>query len=187
MAEKTSYIRIDRNIVHWKWWFDHNTLVVFLYLLIEANIKDNGFSGQTIRRGQLVTSLPSLCRSTGLTIQQVRTAIKHLKSTGEITSKVFNKFQVITIVNYDKYQDITGKKPYKQQSTNSQATDKQHHLEKGEKGEKGEKEKGRSAPPPSPVGRNGVPKLRDEGTVDDIPEMYRDMFDSYQAYFDFRS
>lgn len=185
MAEKTSYIRIDRNIIHWRWWNDHNTVIVFLYMLIKANIVDNGFSGQIIRRGQLVTSLPSLCNSTGLTIMQVRTALQHLKSTGEITVKRFPKFQVITIVNYDKYQDLTGKTSYKQQSSNSQATDKQHHLEKGEKGEKGEKERrGRSAPV-SPPGKKSLPD-RDEGTVDDIPEKYRDQFQSYAEFYDWR-
>lgn len=188
MADKTSYIRIDRNIVHWRWWFDHNTLVVFLLLLIEANIKDNGFSGQIIKRGQVVTSLPSLCKSTGLTIQQVRTAIRHLKSTGEITGKSYSRYQVITIVNYDKYQDLTGKKPYNQQAANRQLTGKQQHYEKGEKGEKKEKNKGRSAPG-SPSGKNDA-HLRlgpEEGTAEDIPEEYKGRFSAWAEYWRWRN
>ena len=192
MAEKTTYIRLDRNIINWKWWYDHNTLIVFLFLLIRANIHDNGFSGQIIRRGQVCTSLPSLSNSTGLTIQQVRTAIKHLKSTGEITSKAFSKYQVITIVNYDKYQDLTGKKPYNQQAANSHVTGKQQHIEKKEKEEK-ERRKGRSAPS-SPPGepKRGTDAFRakshlllkpDEGTVDDIPTAYRD--GTYGEFADF--
>ena len=37
-------------------------------------------------------------------MQNVRTAIKHLILTGEITSKQQAKFTVITVKNYDKYQ-----------------------------------------------------------------------------------
>lgn len=200
MAEKTTYIRLDRNIINWKWWYDHNTLIVFLFLLIRANIHDNGFSGQTIRRGQVCTSLPTLSNSTGLTIQQVRTAIKHLKSTGEITSKAFSKYQVITIVNYDKYQDLTGKKPYNQQADNSHVTGKQQHIEKKEKKEK-ERRKGRSAPgSPSAVSaeipERGTAAFKakshillkpDEGTLDDIPDIYHGMFKTFEEYVRYRN
>ena len=200
MAEKTTYIRLDRNIINWKWWYDHNTLIVFLFLLIKANIHDNGFSGQIIRRGQVCTSLPSLSNSTGLTIQQVRTAIKHLKSTGEITSKAFSKYQVITIVNYDKYQDLTGKKPYNQQAANSHVTGKQQHIEKKEKKEK-ERRKGRSAPgSPSAVSaeipERGTAAFKakshillkpDEGTLDDIPDIYHGMFKTFEEYVRYRN
>ena len=200
MAEKTTYIRLDRNIINWKWWYDHNTVIVFLFLLIRANIHDNGFSGQIIRRGQVCTSLPSLSNSTGLTIQQVRTAIKHLKSTGEITSKAFSKYQVITIVNYDKYQDLTGKKPYNQQATNSHVTGKQQHIEKKEKKEK-ERRKGRSAPgSPSAVSaeipERGTAAFKakshillkpDEGTLDDIPDIYHGMFKTFEEYVRYRN
>lgn len=190
MAEKTSYIRLDRNIIHWKWWYDHNTLIVFLYLLIQANIKDNGFSGIIIRRGEVCTSHQSIGKSTGLTIQQVRTAISHLKSTGEITSKPYSKFQVITIVNYNKYQDLTGKTPYKQQASNNQLTGKQQHLEKVENIENGrrkrnKKEKSITSPL---VGASDVPKAMrmkpiDEGTVDDIPVELRDICPTYPDYW----
>ena len=200
MADKTTYIRLDRNIINWKWWYDHNTLIVFLFLLIRANIHDNGFSGQIIRRGQVCTSLPSLSNSTGLTIQQVRTAIKHLKSTGEITSKAFSKYQVITIVNYDKYQDLTGKKPYNQQADNSHVTGKQQHIEKKEKEEK-ERRKGRSAPgSPSAVSaeipERGTAAFKakshillkpDEGTLDDIPDIYHGMFKTFEEYVRYRN
>lgn len=190
MADRTTYIRIDRNILHWRWFKNQNTLSVFLAILIEANIRDNEFLNLKIKRGQLATSLQSLCNSTGLTIQQVRTAISHLKSTGEITIKRYSRFQVITVVNYDKYQDLTGKSTYKQQSDNNQITINQQQSKNVENIENGENGNSRSAPP-SPSStfrpRNGIPKPRDEGTVDDIPEMYRDMFKSYQEYFDYRS
>ncbi len=190
MAEKTSYIRLDRNIVHWKWWHDHNTLIVFLYLLIQANIKDNGFSGQIVHRGEVVTSIPSLCNATGLTIRQVRTAISHLKSTGEVTDRTFTKFRIITIVNYDKYQDLTGKTPYRKtderQSNDSQATAPREYreIENGRR-KRNKKEKSITSPL---VGASDVPKAMrmkpiDEGTVDDIPVELRDICPTYPDYW----
>lgn len=126
VAEKTTFILLDRNIKQWRWWKDLKTAMVFLNLLIDANITEHGFSGQIIHRGEVVTSLPSLCNATGLTIREVRTAISHLKSTGEVTDRVYPKFRVITIVNYDKYQNptgkSTGKKTGKRQANDRQAT-----------------------------------------------------------------
>lgn len=201
MADKTSYIRIDRNIIHWKWWHDHNTLIVFLYLLIQANIKDNGFSGQIVHRGEVVTSLPSLCNATGLTIRQVRTAISHLKSTGEVTDRIFTKFRIITIVNYDKYQDLTGKTPYRKtverQSNDRQATVPREYRER----ENGRSKKGRSAPV-SPSATETVNPERgtdgfrskshlllkaDEGTLDDIPDLYKGQFETFAEYWRYRN
>ena len=204
MADKTSYIRLDRNIINWKWWHDHNTLIIFLFLLIKANIHDNGFSGQTIKRGQVVTSYQTLCNSTGLTIQQCRTAISHLKSTGEITSKAYSKFQVITIVNYKQYQEVTRSLTGKQQAINTQSTRNQQQ-EKDNK----TRNKGKTViPPKSPTGgltppaaetdkpERGTDGFRskshlllkaDEGTLDDIPELYKGQFKTFAEYWRYRN
>lgn len=191
MAEKTTYIRIDRNIKNWRWWKDHNTLVVFLELLIDANISEHGFSGQKIRRGQVVTSLQSLCNSTGLTIREVRTAISHLKMTGEVTDKTFPKFRVITIVNYDKYQDLTGKTPYKKTSKR-QANDKQATILREEREvENGEKDNSRFAQI-FPCGTSERPDWLSEDewervkyrSTDNIPGTERGYYDTYIGYLE---
>ena len=59
----------------------------------------------------------------GLTVQNVRTSLNKLKSTGELTHKPHSKYGIITINNYDKYQD-TNSQPntqltVKQQSSNN--------------------------------------------------------------------
>ena len=60
----------------------------------------------TIKRGQLVTGRKALAAQTGLSEQTVRTSLKHLKLTGEITIISTNERSVITIVNYGKFQDV---------------------------------------------------------------------------------
>ena len=98
------HIKIDRRILEWEWYSDINTCRLFIHLLLKANWKDGRFQGTEVPRGSLVTSYNSLAKQTGLSVQNVRTAIKHLILTGEITSKQQAKFTVITVKNYDKYQ-----------------------------------------------------------------------------------
>lgn len=98
------HIKIDRRILEWEWYSDINTCRLFIHLLLKANWKDGRFQGTEVPRGSLVTSYNSLSKQTGLSVQNIRTAIKHLILTGEITSKQQAKFTVITVKNYDKYQ-----------------------------------------------------------------------------------
>lgn len=94
--------------------------------------------GHEIPRGSFVTSYPQLAQQTNLSIQNVRTAIYHLKSTGELTVKTTPRFSIITVTNYLLYQDdnrqanslITDD----QQAPNSQLTT----IEEGKKGRKKE-------------------------------------------------
>ena len=123
IAEKSTFIKIDRNITRWRWYKDANTLRVFLHLIIHANISDHDFEDITVHRGQIITSYPSLADSLNLTIRNVRTALDHLKTTGEVTVARYPKYSLITVVNYDLYQSApTGKSAVKRQSSDSQTT-----------------------------------------------------------------
>lgn len=119
MVKTGGFIVIHRQILDWEWYGDTNTFRMFLHLLLTANYEDGRFEGIEVKRGQVVTSLASLSQKTQQSIQQVRTSLQHLILTGEITSKAYPKFRVITIVNYDKYQD---KQQGNQQANNKQST-----------------------------------------------------------------
>ena len=111
------FIKIDRGILDWELYSDINTTRLFIHLILKANWKDGRFQGQEIKRGSFVTSYPKLAEETELTVNQVRTSLSKLKSTGEITVKSQSKFSVITVKNYCLYQDIS-------QANHSQITDK---------------------------------------------------------------
>lgn len=106
MAEPTTFIKLDRNIREWRWYKDPNTMRVFIDLLLDANISDRDFMGITVRRGETATSYAAIAGRLNLTVKQVRTALDHLKETGEVASSRYSKFQVISVVNYDKYQQV---------------------------------------------------------------------------------
>lgn len=129
MGKPSTFIKIDRNITNWQWYQNANTFRVFVDLIIDANIREGWHQGVKIPRGSTATSYEKIANRLNLSVQQVRTAIQHLKLTGEITSKSHSKFQVITIVNYNLYQDkSTGKSADKKQSVNIQLTVNQQQL-----------------------------------------------------------
>ena len=100
----TTFIKLDRNIVNWRWFKDGKTLLLWIFILLSANISDYGFENIIVHRGELVTSYDSLSKSTGLTVKEIRTALGHLIKTGEVAIRKYPKFSVISVINYNLYQ-----------------------------------------------------------------------------------
>lgn len=98
------WIKLHRKILNWEWYTDAPVRILFEHLLLTVNYEDKKWKGMTIKRGQKITSYEHLADETGLTVQQVRTAINKLKSTSNLTSKSTNKFTLVTVENYDLYQ-----------------------------------------------------------------------------------
>ena len=99
------FICLYRKIREWGWYTDKNTKILFLELLLTANFKDGYFMGEVIHRGTVVTSINKLSLNSGLTERETRTALSHLKKTGEITVRATSKYSIITLNNYEKYQN----------------------------------------------------------------------------------
>lgn len=132
MNPNSGYIKLHRSILEWEWWDDLNTYRLFTYLLLTANFEDKKWHGITIKRGQVLTSLDTLSKDTGLSVGQVRRSLTRLISTSEITSETTNQYRIITICNYDTYQgeqqasDKQNSKQSDNQTTSErQASDKQ--------------------------------------------------------------
>ena len=107
----TDYILIHRKIMYeWEHWYDSKTLHLFLYLLLKAQFKNTLDGGTDVKRGSLKTKLIKIREETGLTIGEIRSRLKMLTRTGEITIKTTNKYSIITVVNYNTYQFTTDKK-----------------------------------------------------------------------------
>lgn len=148
--QEGNYIKINRSILEWEWYGNINTKILFLHMLLKANWKDGKFEGTTVPRGSFVSSYPRLSSECGLTINEVRTAIKHLISTGEITVNAHAKYSVFTINNYCQYQDINSQTTDNAQSDNTQLTGNAHSInsllttiEEGKKEKKERREEGK--------------------------------------------
>jgi hypothetical protein len=99
------YIKVHRKLIEWRWYKKSETVHLFIHLLLSANHADGYWEGISVRRGQHITGRKKLSELTGLSEQSIRTCLNRLKSTGEITIKSTNQFSIITICNYDKYND----------------------------------------------------------------------------------
>ena len=95
------FIKLSRRIREWTWYKNLNTRAVFLHILLGASWESEMVRGFSLKRGQLVTTIPELAAENQLTIQQVKTALAHLKSTDDITVEVRAKISSITVKNYD--------------------------------------------------------------------------------------
>ena len=98
------WIKLYEKIAGWEWYREGNTARVFFHLLITANYKDVAWRGLTIKRGQMVATLPAIADALDLTVKQVRTALANLRATGEITETCTNRYRLVTVNNYDIYQ-----------------------------------------------------------------------------------
>ncbi len=120
MEIQGNWIKIHRDLKKWEWRDSAKHFSLFIHLLLNANYKESKWRGRTIFAGQLLTGTKQLGEWTGLSRQSVRTILKNLKSTNEITIETTNRFSIITITNWDKYQQ-PNQQP-NQQTTNKQPT-----------------------------------------------------------------
>lgn len=133
---ENGWIKLNKKILKWGWYSDVNVKITFLHLLLVANYEEGEYLGQKIKRGQAVIGLKATSKKIGISIQNLRTALEKLEKSGEITRKSTNKFTLVTIENYNKYQgsetvsnNSTNKRlTNDQQTTNKRLTNDQQHL-----------------------------------------------------------
>ena len=89
--QKETYIKLFHKILNWGWYGDTNTFRVFMHILLKANYKDTEYKGYKLHPGDCVFGRKAWAEELGLSERQVRTAIEHLKSTNEVTTKTTNK------------------------------------------------------------------------------------------------
>ena len=124
------WIKLHRQFLDWEWYSEPNCLRVFLHCLLKANHKDKAYRGTLIKRGTFVTSFEVMQYELTLTTQQLRTVFKKLESTGEINKQSTSKGTVITVCNYNAYQeeefneftDSNKQTTNQQQTNNKQST-----------------------------------------------------------------
>lgn len=120
MQELNGYIKLYRKLIKWGWYQDSVVKSLFLHCLLMASFKDFDWMGQRLKAGQFVTSFRGLANDLGCSVQQIRTALNKLESTGEITSLSTNKYTIVTVINWSFYQSDEEKPT--QTITNEQQT-----------------------------------------------------------------
>lgn len=116
------WIKLHRKMLDWEWWDEPNTCRLFLTMLLKANHKKTKWRGHDVESGQIFTGRKQLAEWSGLTERQVRTSIKHLEATSEVTSLKRPKFTIYTITSWDEYQETTSKVTSKRPASDQQVT-----------------------------------------------------------------
>ena len=123
------FIKLYRKMLEWGWYDDGPTKDVFIHLLLIASYEDKAYRGIALERGQVVATVAEISKQTGLSRQQIRTAISKLISTSEVTTSKDGKYTVFTVKNYADYQAAN-------QNSNQRATNEQplsNHFSNTEK------------------------------------------------------
>jgi GTP-sensing pleiotropic transcriptional regulator CodY len=107
------WIKLHRQFTEWEWYTDDKCFRLFIHILLKCNHKDAQWRGETINRGEMITSLGKLAEQVGMTMQTLRTTLSKLESTGEINKQSTSKLTRITVCKYNNYQED-------QQTTNNQ-------------------------------------------------------------------
>ncbi len=102
------FIKLDRSILDWQWWSNPTARSLWVYLLMSANWKDGYLrDGNVVKRGQVCKSLRTMCSESGLSMVTVRKWLDKFAQSREIAIDRDWGYDVITILNYDKYQSVT--------------------------------------------------------------------------------
>lgn len=134
----SGWIRMQRGIVdHWVF-SEADALKLWVYLLMSANYEDKSrtFNGHLtqVKRGQLIYGRHAVSQRLGISEAKLRRYMKQFIKDEMISQQITNKYSVITITCYEKYQDASQQKANKapakrQQSATPEQTrinNKQH-------------------------------------------------------------
>ncbi len=133
MSDRGGWIVLHRKLLDKPIWFESTAeqKVILITLLLMANHAEKEWEWQgqkyVAKPGQFVTSLPKIVEAcgNGISIKNVRTALKRFEKYGFLADKSTNKNRMITINNWAFYQDKPdghGRQTGSQVADNRQAT-----------------------------------------------------------------
>lgn len=131
----------DSSIYH-----DSELVHLWIHLLIKASKFGNTFpwndGEKKVKPGELVTGRKKLHLETGISESKIQRALKRFERCNMIEQQTCNKYRLITILNWDRYQSseqqTNNKRTCNEQVTNKERTGNEHNQER--KKERKEKE-----------------------------------------------
>lgn len=102
---RKGWLKLHYGFTEWEWYGDIGMVRLFLHLLLSANSGPAACRGSIIPRGALVRSVRELSEQTGLSVKTVRTCLDKLTQTGEISVAKTKTHHVISICNFENYQN----------------------------------------------------------------------------------
>lgn len=143
------WLKLYRSILDSAVFQDAEVLKVWIWLLCNVSFEqhDTVCYGKVIhlKPGQIATGRKKIAQCTDFNENKVYRALTTLKSLGNIEIKSTNKYSIITVVNWDKYQDENVKRTSSEQQNNSRTTTEEQQANskttQHKNGKNGKKEK----------------------------------------------
>jgi hypothetical protein len=187
MKSRAGYVKIFRKIQGWEWYKKGDTIRVFLHLIMQANFEATTWRGLPLQAGQLVIGRTEIAAELNISEQSVRTILKRLQSTNEITVKSTGHGTVVTLVKWAEYAGIseksTNESPLDQPLGRIRESKKKKHLSHPE-----ERDAFLSHPEFVAAGGEAVDLHKGEPTAPTAPAlplpvriMFEDFWDLYPA------
>lgn len=104
MQGEGGFVKDYRSKLDWEWFTDPKTAHLWEYICLRVNYEPSRFRGIEIRRGEMLESINTISKNTGLSEKNVRTALEHLKSTGEVACKRTRYGLLINAIKYAHFQ-----------------------------------------------------------------------------------
>jgi hypothetical protein len=161
------WIKLHRKIVEWKFFKNSEVYHVFSTLVLLANHKE-GYTkdGTKIMRGQLMTSNKSLSLITGIDESKIFRIVNKLKIEKQIEKRSSFQNTIISIVNYEDYQNDEELNEKRLQS-DCKATEERVKTNKNAKNVKNEK--------------NNIIAIDQTKFIEVNPEILRELWDTTVA------
>lgn len=127
MAEFNTFIKLHRSILDSAVFSDAEVLRLWIYLLCRASVDDRQIiiDGRVVnvKKGQLITGRKKLAEHLNTTESKAYRSLKLLQKLGCVNIEVNNRFSLVTLLNWGKFQDVPRKS--EQQNNNRITSDEQ--------------------------------------------------------------
>lgn len=115
------FAKLYRKFLEWEWYDDIPCKVLYVHCLLKANHKSKKYRGVEVARGTFLSGRETLAKETGLSVQQIRTAMSKIQPE-YITSISTSAGTIISVVDFDTY---NGETVASNQHSNTQPTSEQ--------------------------------------------------------------
>lgn len=132
MPNEGGFIVIRRSVEDWQYWGCESAVAIWVHILMRANWKDGWFMGTPVPRGSFATSVQNFADEVGVHKSTMRRWLKKFEEAGQIEVKATNKFTLINVINYAKYQDVpmVGEQTKEQSKEHSNEQTSEHSVDK---------------------------------------------------------
>lgn len=95
-----------KSITEWEWFKEHDMTCFFLYLLSRASNAETTYRGNILHPGELLVTREGVCAAVQITERRFRTIMNRMENIShEITTRPGSGGTIVTIVNWEMYQE----------------------------------------------------------------------------------